>query len=114
MLAAAAAKTYDVPILPTMYVLTDKLAQSKLRDRELREAHRSEVQATKEANSERRRALLEECKAERQLHETKRAAKDKREVRIAFTLSLVSPTDVLGFVLFPSLPFRQQRGKLML
>lgn len=65
-----------------MYFRTDKLAQSKLHDRELREARRSEVQASKQANAERRRTQLLELKAERQLHETKRAAKDKREVRI--------------------------------
>ena len=60
----------------------DKLAQTKNRERELKEAHRRELQVAKDAGAARRQEQHLTLKEERTLHDTKRAAKDKRDVRL--------------------------------
>lgn len=56
----------------------DKLTQTKLRDRELKEAHRNELTAAKQRREKERQAELAEQRAERAYHDTKRSAADKR------------------------------------
>jgi len=60
--------------------MTDKLTQTKLRERELKDAHRADLLASKQAGLEKRKELHLQLKEERTMHETKRSARDKRIV----------------------------------
>ncbi|KAG7671602.1 hypothetical protein NADE_000755 [Nannochloris sp. 'desiccata'] len=57
----------------------DKLEQTKIRERELKEAHRLELANAKKANEERRSFEHTQFKEERAFHDTKRSARDRRE-----------------------------------
>jgi hypothetical protein len=56
----------------------DKLLQTKLREKEIKEAHRLEIQAEKVDRLTKRNELRETLRAERLCHDTKRAARDRR------------------------------------
>jgi hypothetical protein len=56
----------------------DKLAQTKLREREVRESHRAELRADKDAGAAARAARDSLLRSERLEHDTKRAARDRR------------------------------------
>jgi len=56
----------------------DKLLQTKLREKELKEAHRLEIQEMKLGRLAKRAELRETLRAERLCHDTKRAARDRR------------------------------------
>ncbi|GAB4815274.1 hypothetical protein N2152v2_002320 [Parachlorella kessleri] len=57
----------------------DKLEQTKLRERELKEAHKAEQQAAKEKKEQERLKEAALLREERLTHDSKRAAKDRRE-----------------------------------
>ena len=61
-------------------VIADILSQTKLRERELRESHKLEIQAEKEAKAAEREAARAMLRAERMMHDTKRAHKDRRRM----------------------------------
>uniref|UniRef100_A0A1D2A3R8 Uncharacterized protein n=1 Tax=Auxenochlorella protothecoides TaxID=3075 RepID=A0A1D2A3R8_AUXPR len=58
----------------------DKLAQTKLREREMRDAAKADAQAKRLAKDQERTSLRALAKEERLTHDTKRAAKDCREM----------------------------------
>jgi hypothetical protein len=59
--------------------IADKLEQTKIRERELKEAHRLELASAKKASEQRRSFEASLNKEERAFHDTKRSARDRRE-----------------------------------
>jgi hypothetical protein len=59
--------------------IADKLEQTKIREREIKEAHRLELASAKKANEDRREEQHILNKEERAFHDTKRSARDRRE-----------------------------------
>ena len=70
---------YLTPTPSLHYTRADKLEQTKLREREIKEAHKAELLAAKNKGDDRRQEVHQQLKEERSLHDTKRSAKDKRE-----------------------------------
>ena len=65
--------------LSFFFSTVDKLEQTKIRERDIKEAHHRELAAVKNSGAERQREEQQLLKEERILHDTKRAAKDKRD-----------------------------------
>lgn len=59
-------------------ILADKLAQTKIREREIKESHKLQLLEQKIANEERKQAQHKLQIEERALHNTRRAARDAR------------------------------------
>jgi hypothetical protein len=59
--------------------IADKLEQTKIREREIKEAHRLELAEAKRASEARRSEEHSLNRDERAFHDTKRSARDRRE-----------------------------------